>query len=312
MNNIAILITRFLTNPTWRFRYLSEAGFYNKMPDEEYLKKRYLFMMGTSLNLNPPETFNEKIQYLKLHDRKPEYSIMVDKFRVRQYIADTLGQEYLIPLIGVYNNPDEIDFNILPEQFVLKCNHNSGLGACICRDKAKLDIKSVRRELWKGFTQNYYLMNREWPYKDVPHKIICEQYMTNDANADKNGTPRGLTDYKFYCFNGEPKYLYVSQGLEDHSTARISFLTMNWEFTKWGRTDYLPLEQLPAKPVLFNEMRDIAKKLSTGHTFLRVDLYEIQGHIYFGELTFSPCAGMMKFSPPEADLMLGKELNIKL
>ena len=308
MNRPLVIAKRFLTDPVWRFRYLAEAGFYDKTEDEKYLIKKYELLMHTPLHLHPPVSFNEKLQWLKLYDRKPEYSIFVDKYRVREYIQGVLGEEYLIPLIAVYDNPDQIDFDVLPEQFVLKCNHNSGLGACICRDKRKLDCESVRKQLWKGYKENYYLVNREWPYKDVPRKIICEKYMTVDKAADESGQPKGLIDYKFYCFNGEPRYLYVSQGLENHATARMSFLTLDWQFADFGRDDYMPLLELPQKPVHLEEMIQIARRLSRGTTFLRVDLYEINERIFFGELTFSPCAGMMPFNPPEADVRVGKEL----
>ena len=152
----------------------------------------YKASTGKELNLIQPETFNEKLQWLKLHDRKPEYTIMVDKYRVREYIAKTIGEQYLIPLLGVWDSPEEIDFEALPDQFVLKCNHNSGLGMCICKDKSKLNIEKVRRELKKGLADDYYSFTREWPYKDVPRKIICEKYMTDSGDQ--------LSDYKVHNF----------------------------------------------------------------------------------------------------------------
>ena len=144
------------------------------MPDATFLKLAYKSRMGRKLDLDNPQTFNEKLQWLKLYDRRPEYTMMVDKYKVRDYIAEKLGEEYLIPLLGVWDDPDEIDFDALPNQFVLKCNHNSGLGMCICKDKTKLDIEKVKEELRKGLKQDYYLTGREWPYKDVLRKIICE------------------------------------------------------------------------------------------------------------------------------------------
>lgn len=312
MNNILSIIQGFIKDPMRRFNYLAEVGLFNMTDDEKYLSRKYQLIMHKSLCLHPPVTFNEKIQWIKLYDRRPEYTMFVDKYRVREYIKKKLGEEYLIPLLAVYNTPDEIDFDVLPNQFVLKCNHNSGLGMCICRDKSQLDKEKVIKELRKGIKENFYLKNREWPYKDVPRKIICEQYMTNKGDSDNTSISIGLTDYKFYCFNGEPQYLYVSQGLENHSTARLSFLTLDWQFANFGRTDYMPFSHLPPRPFCLDKMIQIARELSAGIPFLRVDLYVIDGKIYFGELTFSPCAGFMPFDPPEADTWIGRKLVLPI
>ena len=156
-----------------RFSYLSKLGLYDWMPDAQYLKLKYKSVFGRELNLEKPKTYNEKLQWLKLNDRKPEYTRMVDKYLVRQYVAEVIGAEYLIPLLGVWDTPDEIDFDQLPDQFVLKCNHNSGLGMCICKDKSRLNLTETRAALQKGLKENYYIRHREWPYKDVPRKIIA-------------------------------------------------------------------------------------------------------------------------------------------
>lgn len=176
-------------------------------------------------------------------------------------------------------------------------------GVVICRDKENFDKKQAEKILSTYLKRKYYYCHREWPYKDVKPRIIAEQYMSEENS-------KGLTDYKFYCFNGVPLYLYVSIGLENHATAQMSFLNIDWSFADFGRTDYKPLEKLPPKPARFEEMIDMVKKLSKGIPFLRVDLYEINGEIYFGEYTFSPCAGMMPFDPPEADFKLGQLLDI--
>ena len=186
MSTVIQKINKFITNPQIRFSYLNVLGFYSKTPDDVFLKKAFRVNMHQELNLDNPQTFNEKLQWLKLYNRKPEYTMMVDKYKVREYVADTLGEEYLIPLLGVWDDPDEIDFDALPNQFVLKCNHNSGLGMCICKDKSKLDIEKVKKELKKGLKQDYYLTGREWPYKDVPRKIVCEKFMTNDEVGGEN------------------------------------------------------------------------------------------------------------------------------
>ena len=201
-----------------------------------------------------------------------------------------------------YNNLD-IDFDKLPTQFVLKCTHDSG-GLVVCKDKSNLNKKAAKKKIEKSMKTNYYKGGREWPYKNVKPRIIAEEYM-----EDISGN--GLTDYKFYCFNGVPKYLYVSNGMDNHETARLSFLTMNWEKAPFGRSDYLEFEVLPPKPTKFDEMVKIAKSLSGGHPFLRVDLYEINNKVYFSELTFSPCGGFMPFVPEEWDAKLGEMVNIR-
>ena len=153
------------------------------MDDSTFLKMKYSLCMADSLDILSPTTFNEKLQWLKLYDRKPQYTVMVDKYKVREYIADKIGEQYLIPLLGVWDSPDEIDFNVLPNRFAMKCNHNSGLGMCICTDKSKLDIKKVKKGLARGLKQDYYLTGREWPYKDVPRKIVAEQFLKSDEGS---------------------------------------------------------------------------------------------------------------------------------
>ena len=294
---------KYLKSADYRFLIHSGLGFYNYMSDETYIKRKYSACMGRELNLKDPQTFNEKLQWLKLHDRKPEYTMMVDKYRVREYIADTIGEEYLIPLLGVWADPEDIDFDALPDQFVLKCNHNSGLGMCICKDKSKLDIPKVKRELKKSLKQDYYLAGREWPYKDVQKCIIAEAYMEDEDSDD-------LRDYKFYCFNGTPKFLYVSESLSDHDKARISFASMGWEKMSVKRSDYATFDTLPKRPKNFELMVEFGKKLSAGIPFLRVDLYEINGAVYFGELTFFPGSGFTSLKPEEWDYRLGQWIDL--
>ena len=279
------------------------SGLYDGMDDETFLKMAYKRKFGKELDLNNPVTFNEKLQWLKLNDRKPEYTEMVDKFMAKKYVASIIGQEHIIPTLGVWSHFDDIDFNKLPTRFVLKCTHYAG-GLVVCKDKSKLNKKAAKKKIEKSMKTNYYKGGREWPYKNVKPQIIAEEYM-----EDISGN--GLTDYKFYCFNGVPKYLYVSNGMDNHETARLSFLTMNWEKAPFGRSDYLEFEVLPPKPTKFDEMVKIAKSLSGGHPFLRVDLYEINNKVYFSELTFSPCGGFMPFVPEEWDAKLGEMVNIR-
>lgn len=193
---------RYLTSQDYRFLINASLGKYDKLDDVAYLSRRFRASMHQKLDLSNPVTFNEKLQWLKLYDRRPEYTMMVDKYLVRDHIANKLGEEYLIPLLGVWDDPDDIDFDSLPDRFVLKCNHNSGLGMCICKDKSTLDMKKVKADLRKGLKQDYYLTGREWPYKNVPRKIIAEKYM-------EDNTLHELRDYKFFCFGGQVKCFKV-------------------------------------------------------------------------------------------------------
>ena len=209
---------------------------------------------------------------------------------------------YTIPTIGVWDTFDEIDFESLPKQFCLKCTHDSG-GLCICRDKSQFDYATAKENINKFLKHNYYWHAREWPYKNVKPRILCEQYMENVEIG-------GLRDYKFYCFNGKVLYLYISDGLEDHSTARISFVTPDWKPAPFSRKDYTQHTVLPEKPKTLSEMIEIAERLSKGHPFLRVDLYEVENRIYFSEFTFFPCSGFMPFSQDEWDLKLGEKIEL--
>lgn len=272
------------------------------LEDELYIKLCYTARVGRKLNLNSPQTFNEKLQWLKLYDRNPEYTKMVDKHEAKKYVANIIGEEYIIPTLGVWEKFEDIDFNKLPNQFVLKCTHDSG-GLVICKDKTKLNIEEAKKKISKSLKRNYYYYGREWPYKNVKPRIIAEEYMATAKQKE-------LIDYKFFCFNGEPKFLYVSEGLSNHATAKISFTNMNYEKTDFYRRDYKPFELLPQKPMNFDKMKELAEKLSKNIPFLRVDFYEIEGKIYFGELTFFPCSGYIPFEPEEWDQKLGDMLEL--
>lgn len=273
------------------------------IPDSLYLRMRYFMHTKKLLSLRNPKRFNEKLQWLKLYNRKPEYTRMVDKYEAKLYVSDLIGEEYIIPTLGVWDDPDEIDFDALPERFALKCTHNSGKGMYICKDKSKMNKEAVKEGLRSGLKQNYYLFNREWPYKNVKPRIIAEQYIEECSGAD-------LIDYKFYCFNGEPRFLYVSQGLAHDETACINYVTLEWEKAEFKRNDYQEFKTLPPKPQNFDKMIELSKRLSDNVPFLRVDFYNINGKIYFSELTFSPGAGFTKFDPPEWDEKIGEWIRL--
>jgi len=299
------LIWRMLTNKTIRFSYLTELGFYNTWSDEEYLKIRYEKNMSKDLNSNTPTTFNEKLQWLKLYDRKPEYTTMVDKYAVKDYVANIIGEQYIIPTLGVWDSPDDIDFNKLPDKFVLKCNHNSGLGMCICTDKSKLNIANIKKKLKKGLKQNYYLTGREWPYKDVPRKIIAEQYLENSEVC-------GLTDYKVHCFNGVPRFILVCQDRFATSGLTEDFFTTEWEHMNVKRPNIPNAEKHISKPEKLDEMLYLAEQLSKNIPFIRVDFYYVAGKIYFSELTFFPASGFTPFEPETWDKTFGDWLELPI
>lgn len=275
------------------------------IPDKLYLQAYYYNIFGKRLDLKNPKTFNEKLQWLKLYNRHPEYTLMVDKYKVREYIANQIGDEYLIPLLGVWTDPDEIDFESLPNQFVLKCNHNSAVGMCICKNKSTLDVSKVKAELAKGLAQNFYLSGREWPYKDVKPCIIAEKYMTDNENSTE------FTDYKFFCFNGYVDCVMICLERSTGNT-KFYFFDSEWNLKRLNERGLNAPDgfTLP-KPQCIDEMFDIAAKLSEGIPFVRVDLYQSNGSVYFGELTFYPDSGFDSNLLIEADEYWGSLINIK-
>lgn len=273
------------------------------LPDKIYLKLAFRIRHGRKLSLKTPKTFSEKLQWLKLYNRKPEQTIMVDKYAVRDFVAEKIGSEYLIPLLGVWDSPDDIEFDSLPEQFVLKCNHTSGAGLHICTDKSTLDKEAVKEDLKTAMNKDYYLTNREWPYKNVPRKIIAEKYMIDVSTND-------LRDYKFFTFDGEPKFLFVaSERHKEGSETKFDFFDMNYNHMDFTN-GHPNAAELPQKPECFEEMISLARKLSEGTPHLRVDFYEIDGKVYFGELTFFHWSGMIPFNPVEWDYKLGEMLHL--
>ncbi len=283
---------RLLTDSDYRTQILMSLGFYNMLPDDKYLMKLYKVQTGQILNLDNPKTLNEKLQWMKIHNRRSEYTMMADKYRVRNYVAEQVGSEYLIPLLGVWDDPEEIDFDMLPKRFVLKCNHNSGLGMCICRDKDQLDISRVKKKLRKGLRQDYFLRYREWPYKDIPRKIIAEQYL-----EDVGGLP--IVDYKFYCFGEKPQYFMVSYGEASHQVRNHKF-NMQLESIDYLFKNKPTIEANEITfPNNFDEMVKIVEILCKGHQHIRVDLYNVQGKIYFGEMTFYSGGGFINIVSDE-------------
>ena len=266
--------------------------------DELYIRIEYFLYMGRRLNLNPPTTFNEKLQWLKLHDRNPTYTQMVDKYEVKKNISNILGEEYVIPTLGVWDSFDDVNFEELPDQFVLKCTHDSG-GIVICKDKSSFDINKAKKTLNKFLRRQYYYEHREYPYKNIKPRIIAEKYM-----VDESGTE--LKDYKFFCFCGKPKMLFI---LTDRFIdTRLDFFDDKFEHLPFER-GYPNAEKEIRKPENFEQMLDIAAKLSQNIDFVRIDLYNINGKIYFGEFTFTPGNGMEPFTPEDWDRKVGEWLT---
>lgn len=295
-------IIKYLTNKDYRFVISAYRGRYKDMEDESYLKRLFKGSLGYDLNLDNPKTFNEKVQWLKINDRKNEYIAMVDKLLAKEYVSGIIGPEYIVPTYGVWDCFDNIDFDILPDKFVLKCTHDSG-GIAICRNKQEFDYQGANRRLSDSLQNNFYFALREWPYKDVKPQIMAEMFLEN------NNDIRGLTDYKFFCFNGKAEFLYISKGLENHATARISFYDLNGNELDFCRSDYTRMGKVTL-PDNYDEMRDIANKMAReiNSPFVRIDLYSVNGKIFFSEITFSPCGGFVPFSPSSADEKVGKLL----
>lgn len=292
---------KIIRNRELRLKLISMLSW---IPDEPYLKMVYRIKTGRKLNLKHPVGFNEKLNWLKLNDKHPEYTNLVDKVKVRDYISQVLGQEYLFPIYGTWNSFDEIDFDALPNEFVLKCNHDSG-SVKIIRDKSKMDYKAMKRFFDGRIKRNPFYDSREYPYKNVTPCIIAEKLMRDAGDIVE------LKDYKFFCFNGKPKFLYLSEGLANHDTARINYLTLDWEKAPFKRADFTEFDELPPKPANFEKMVEICNIVSKDMPFVRIDLYDVNGQIYFGEFTFFPGGGYTIMSPEEWEIKLGELLTLK-
>lgn len=278
--------------------------FGGRLSDFLYLKLLYYFQTGKRLNLKHPKTFNEKLQWLKLYDRKPEYTTMVDKYAVKECVANIIGQEYIIPTLGVWNRPEDIAWDELPRQFVLKTTNGGGSkGVIICKDKLTFDREEAIANLKKAMKRNLYQRFREWPYKNVPKRIIAEKFMEDHDNQTDD-----LIDYKFFCFNGEPKYCQVIKDRRKKET--IDFFDMEWKHQEFVglNSNAAFADVLPMKPICFDEMKSIAKVLSRNLSFSRIDLYEINGIVYFSEITFYPRSGFGRFFPQRYDEILGDKI----
>ena len=272
------------------------------LPDKMFLQIKFRQKMGKKLNLKNPQSFSEKLQWLKLYNRRPEYTMMVDKYAVKDYVAGIIGKEHIIPTLGVWNRIEDIDWESLPNQFVLKCTHDSG-GLVICKDKSKLNVQEAIVKLKNGLKNDYYRDHREWPYKNVPRRIIAEKYMVDESGYE-------LKDYKWFCFDGDPKALFIAtdRGNPDEDT-KFDFFDV--EFKHLPFTNGHPnANRLITKPKGFEEMKQLAGLLSQGIPHVRVDFYDINGKVYFGELTFYHWSGFVPFEPEEWDYKFGEWIKL--
>ncbi len=301
LKKIASSAWKFTVDPSYRFQKLNHKGFYNQMPDEEFLKKSFKANVGYDLDLDNPKTFNAKLQWLKLYDRKPEYTRMVDKYEAKEYVAGKIGSQYIIPTLGVWDKFEDIDFDALPDRFVLKCTHDSG-GLAICTDKTTFDKAAAARKINRSLQNNFYYRHREWPYKDVKPRIIAEEYKDLE-------NLQGV-EYKLFCFNGKLKMILVCKGKAHATGVRTNdFLDENF--------NRIPVRSLNPNssgelvcPAEMPEMKRIAEYLSENIPVLRVDFYLLEGKIYFGELTFFHNSGMCAFTPAEYDRTFGDWIEL--
>ncbi len=278
----------YLTAPIWS--------------DKTFLRMYFWCNLGYKLNLKSPRTFNEKLNWLKIYNKHPEYSKLVDKKEAKEYVASIVGEKYIIPTIAVYDNVEDIDFESLPKQFVLKCTHDSG-GIVVCKDKTTLDKEAAIRKLKKGLNSNFVSITREYPYKNVIPRIIAEQYMEDETGE--------LRDYKFFCFNGKVQFFKID--FCRFTNHRANYYDKQGNLLRFGEIecppDYNHIEILPEN---INEMIAIAETLSKCSLFLRVDLFNVKGKIFFGELTFFPASGLGSFFPENNDEILGSYIHLQI
>ena len=300
-------IFKLIFDEDYRFDFLSSRGLLNKMSDHDYLKKMFKIRTGKNLVFDNPQTYNQKLQWIKLYDHNPMYIDMVDKYEAKKYVAKLIGEEYIIPTLGVWNNFDEINFDNLPDQFVLKCTHDSG-GVVIIKNKSTINRKEIKRKIEKSLKRNFYYYGREWPYKEVKPRIIAEKYMV-DTTAINDNVQRNnvLKDYKIYTFNGKAKMCMINtdRGID----TRADYFDRDFKSLDffWG---YKHADIKPQKPVHYEKMFELAETLAQGTTEVRVDFYVVNNNIYFGELTFFDGSGFDPIIPEEWDIKIGSWLQL--
>ena len=284
------------------FAILERVALVIPIPDKTYLRIKYYLRMGRRLNLNNPTAFTEKLQWLKLYGRRPIDTVLSDKYAVKEYIAKTIGEQYVIPLLGVWDRFEDIDFDALPNQFVLKCTHDSG-GILVCKDKTQLDIEEIKKKFNRSLKTDYYVYSRERAYKNIPRRIIAEEYKEDSKTKE-------LRDYKFFCFDGVPKLLFVASDRQvKGEETKFDFFDMDYNHLPFIN-GHPNAKELPEKPSRFEEMKELAAKLSKDIPHVRVDFYEVDGRVFFGEMTYSHWGGMTPFEPEEWDYTIGSWIKL--
>lgn len=291
-------LKEYFNNPKIILYSLNNHGWLRFMSDRANIRLFYRLEKGKRLDLKHPTTFNEKLQWLKIFDHNPNHSLMVDKIKAKTMIKHMIGEDFIVPILGVWNNASQIDFNELPDKFVLKCNHDQG-SVVLVHDKKTINRAEIVKFLNRHLKINNYFKTREYPYKNIERKVFAEQYLGDN-----------IRDYKFYCFNGTPCFLYVGQGLTIDHSLKIDYFDMNWKPMPFYRTDYERLGMVE-KPVHFEEMIEIATILSKDVPFVRVDLFEADNQVYFSEYSLCPASGFMPFVPDEYDAIVGSWLKLQ-
>lgn len=292
---------KMIINSDFRFSFLSAHGLLNWMDDKTWLKRMFRIRIGYNLDLENPKTFNEKIQWLKLYDHQPKYIDMVDKYIVKKYVGDLIGKQYVIPTLGVWDRFEDIEFDKLPNKFVLKCTHDSG-GIVICNDKSSFVRLEAKKKINRCLRRNFYWVGREWPYKYVSPKIIAEPYLHNDGEDE-------LVDYKMMCFNGVVKCIFTCSERYSDSGLKVTFFDEHWNLLPFER-HYHRSEVPIQKPSTFEQMKKMAERISSDIPFARVDFYEVNKNPLFGEITLYPGGGFEEFNPPGWDSEIGNWIHL--
>lgn len=305
MSKLDTLVKIFSDDLT-RFDFLTERGFCDHLSDEAFIRLKYRYRMGEELNLKNPQTYNEKLQWLKLNEHNKRYVKLVDKYSVKQYIERKIGAEYVIPALGVWDGYNDIDFSALPDQFVLKCTHDSG-STMVVKNKNNMNHKAIKKYYSKKLKRNYYYMGREWPYKYVYPRIIAEAYLKESDLNKRSGRP--VNDYKVLCFEGVPRLIEVHQGRFEKKHYQ-DFYDTDWNKLDIGQAGELNSPHKIARPEQLEEMLSLSEKLSKGFHHIRVDWYIAGGKLLFGELTFYDGAGFVPFIKKSDDMLLGSWIEI--
>lgn len=295
------LVKYYIQNPSKLFFRVGRGTFLRLLSDEQYLKLLFKANLGYPLDLENPQTFNEKLNWIKLYDRKPIYTTMVDKYEAKRYVASIIGEEYIIPTLGVWDRFEDIDFDALPDQFVLKCTHDSG-GLVIVKDKSKMDKEAARKKLTTCLGHNFFWGQREWPYKDIKPRIIAEQYMEDERTGE-------LPDYKFFAFDGDVKALFIATERGAAEETKFDFFDADFNHLPF-LNGHPNAAVIPEKPQQFELMKELAAKLSVGLPQIRMDLYEVNGKVYFGEFTFFHWSGFKPYVPEEWDYKFGEWIKL--